>query len=522
MKYLNLILILTGLAFAAVTRIVIPFGRVFTDYGIILNTPDAYCMVRYADTMPYYQVWDYFSGFPKGIASLSQVVFPGILNALSCVFNTSSTMVAAILPVILFFLTVFAVYQIGQALFAGRAGAISVFIFCLLPGEILNRTMLGAGDYHCWELFLVTNIMMLIILAIKEREDQLYQITLAVFALVLMIVYWFSWQGAPLVPFILIITIGIYLFFRLCSNNLERTIFIIVAVTLGLVLYIWSLPYQPSPGIFVIDLSQNITEDYPLFFTAGQFDLNTMMAYFGVTFYIVLFGIGWLLWRVIRHRRIEDILFLSWTVIILAMMIARRRFDYYFAVNAAIIIAYVIVRLLGIITKSNLARLAIVAVAIISLPLAKTSIVSASLDYSSPSRSWINTCQWLQGQNTDNNETAYYKGEKPSYGVFSWWNYGYWLMAIGHQAVWSNNGTVDYNGNSAILLSADDNASLARLQKSGIRYIVISADMFRSASLQSNWPHDTFMYHAYTGQVTGLRLVHQAEDIKTFEIKKEL
>jgi asparagine N-glycosylation enzyme membrane subunit Stt3 len=200
-------------------------------------------------------------------------------------------------------------------------------------------------------------------------------------------------------------------------------------------------------------------------------------------------------------------------------MISRRRFDYYFAVNAAIIIAYVIVRLSTIIPKGNFARLAIIAVAIISLPLIKSSTVQASLDYGYPPQSWVNTCRWLQTQNTPEYERAYYTGSKPSYGTFSWWSYGYWLEAIGHQAVYSNNGTGDCNGNSQILLSSSDSYSISKLRQKGIRYIIISQDMFNSNSLRASNPTTTFMYHAYTNQVADLKFVHQSNDIKTFEIK---
>lgn len=518
MKHLNLWIILSGIMIAAITRIAIPFNKVFTDHGIMLNTPDAYGMIRYADMMPYSYNWDYFSGFPAGPASLQQTVFPALIATFGNFSRVSYTFMAAIIPIVLFAITLYCIYHIALNLFGNRTAAISTFIFCIMPGEILSRTSLGSGDYHCWEIFLVSTIMLLLTIAIKSENSLTTRVIVATEAIMVGIIYWLSWTGAPMILLIIAIAVSTYLFFKLCHNTLSKIIFIDILIITA-VLLIGLTPILQYATILQVDLAQTTVEEFPLFFTAGQFDMNTMMAYFGVTFYIVLFGIGWLAYRVIRYQKPEEILFLSWSVVTLALMIARRRFDYYFAANAAIIVAYIIVRLSGLFHKSNLIRFVIIIAAIISLPLIKSSVVQSSQDFGYPSRDWADTCQWLRNGNSDEYELDYLTAGKPPYGTFSHWNYGYWLISIGHQAVYASNGAGDYSGITRILLSNRDDYALSRLRENKMRYLVISLEMFDILDLQTDNPASTFMYRAYTNQTKGLKLVHQAGNIKTFEIK---
>ena len=514
MKYFNISLIAAAAIFAIINRIVIPFKNVFTDYGVILNTPDAYCMVRYAEMLPYTGL-DYFANFPDGAAGLQQIVYPIVIKAFSSITG-DYFIAAALLPVIFFAIAAIALHDMAKLLFNGRIAAISLFIFCILPGEILTRTMLGAGDYHCLEIMLVALILTTIILLCKTKPSLFTQIGL-IYVTALIALYWFSWLGALMIIAVILAALLVYIFLNYVKHWLAKAAYI--AAIIGLIwAFINSGLYRMTYGIFTINLAEPIIEAQSFFFTGGQFDITTMMAYYGLAFYIVLFGIGWLIYQVIRYRRFSDTLFLSYTLITFAMMIAHRRFDYYFAISAAIITAYMIYNLYQIVGKQHIARIAIIALAIISLPLAKQSIVVSGLNYGSPDKDWVSTCQWLKDQNSANHEKVYLTGAKPDYGTLSWWNNGYWLMSIGHQAVLCHGGTAD-NGCSEILLSRSDDKALNKLNSLNIRYVVIDSDMlFNCNGLKTGNLTDTFMYKAYTGQVDSLKLVYQSSGIKVFSL----
>jgi asparagine N-glycosylation enzyme membrane subunit Stt3 len=512
---------LSGIFFAIVTRVIIPFDKVFTDHGIVLNTPDAYIMVRYADTVPNYPLIDYFSRFPEGAYSLKQSLFPFILAIISNSLNVSNYMTAAVLPVILFFLTLVAAYTIAKILFDERTAALAVFILCLLPGEILNRTSLGAGDYHCWETFLVANIIMIIIVAM-DSHTSIWKILLWVEAAILFVIYYLSWAGALLMPAILTIAIAIIIYFRYCKTIVAKQCYILVIMGLAAMALRMKTLTAPIYTMLFVGMGSHISEENPLFFTFGKFDMAPMIAYFGITFYLVLAGIGWLAYRVFRHCKSTDIIFLSWAIMMLFLTICMRRFDYYLAVPAAIIISYVIIQVVRIVSKQQIIRLSIVIAIVCCLPLAKQSIVTATSDYGYANVDWIHTCEYLREQNDPTYEKAYLAGDRPSYGVLSGWSYGYWLMCIGHQAVYTNSSAERQPEDALILSSTSTESSVAILRELSIRYVVVCQDMLKSHGLSTDNLEQTFMYKAYYQQINDLYLVCQYGDVKTFEIKEAI
>lgn len=517
MKYLNRSLIIAGIIFAIINRVVIPFGNVFTDYGIILNTPDAYYMVRMADMLPDSGI-DYFSVYPFGTESLKQIVWPLCIKTVA-IMTGSNISAAAILPPVVFALTLGATYILASGLFNQTIATISVFIACILPGEILTRTMLGAGDYHCLEMLLMASIIASIIIMSRENMSNTGRILLSIIAVSLIALYCMAWPGAAIIFLIigLAILAWAYLKYIRRLKVIYRAAFLIAIIS-GLSAIAWKFLPHSLAYTFFTNTDSNITECFPFFFTAGQFDITTMMAYYGLTFYLILFGIGWLTYRAISRRQFKDILFLSYSLTTLGMMLIYRRFDYYFAISGAIITAFIIYELCQILGKQQAVRIAIVFLAVISLPLIKQSIVVSSLNYAAPSRDWVNTCEYLKSQNTGQHEASYYNGSKPDYGAFSWWNYGYWLIAIGHQAVYSHGGTAD-NGCSDILLS-EPTSALERLKSLNMQYVVIDDDMFKFRSLQADDMADTFMYQAYYNQVNSLIPKYQSGRVKVFEVQQ--
>lgn len=519
MKYLNPALIVSGLVFAFITRVIIPFDKVFTDYGIVLNTPDAYAMVRHADAA-FVNGIDYFSMFPSGV-HISQFFYSKLILVLANFTGTSTLFITAVLPVALFFLTVYAVYWIATVLFGNRAGAISVFMLCILPGEFLNRTMLGAGDYHCWEIVLVSYIMLLIVLMINIPMKWA-KVLCAVQAVILYIGFRmsFSWPKELILIVIVGISAVVVGFFYLCKTKVSKILYVSIIAFCVTVIYVNFSSYLPVRLISLVDPRSYVTEEATFFFTSGQFDLMPMMAYFGITFYIVLFGIGWLIYRVIKYQRGGEIVFLTWTVVMFGIMLCMRRWEYYFAINAAILTAFVIFKFTEMISQKNVIRLLLIVAIAICLPMGRQSIVTAGSDYGYPDRHWIETCTYLRLQNDSWYEQAYYTGEKPAFGAFSAWNYGYWLQSIGHQAVWSHNGAADRKMERDLLLASDTEAAVRYFRDTKIRYIVISDEMFKFASLKTDKLSQTFMYKAYEGQLADLQLVNWSGNVKTFRVKE--
>jgi asparagine N-glycosylation enzyme membrane subunit Stt3 len=524
MKHLPTLLIASGIIFAFVTRVILPWHNTFTPFGVVLNTPDAYIMLRYADLYPNFPIWDWFSNYPMGAPAFKSLVFPSMIALLAKLTGVSNWVAAAVLPVILFYLTLIPIYSVAKKLFNAQVAAGSVFLFCLLPGEVLERSVLGAADYHVWEMFLLTSIMLFLM---KKG----WWVFMAVVAFVL---YMLSWAGAPLALLIVYCAGCLFVFLWLKDGPLRFIWVIACALTL------WGISVS-FPGLFVqglklvmIDIKQSNFEMQPLFFTAGQFEMISMWSYFGLIFFCNLIAIGWFTARALKTQSFNDCLFLSWSVITLWLMICMRRFEYYAAINAAILtvavlwygvppLIYRMVYNHRIIDRERVARYAIFVILLICGPLINTDYRLATGYGNRPSVYWQQVCAWFS------DSSAYYSGAKPAYGVFTEWNYGYYLIAIGHQAVLSTPGYWPEASSvaSRILISNDIQDSLNDLKELGMKYVVIDNVMlYDNLSIEENVAgikasnlFDTFMYKVYFQRVPEAKMVYHAGDVRVFEIE---
>ncbi len=496
MKYL----VWFALAFALVTHVVIPWHNVFQSTGVVLTTPDAYSMLYCAD---------------NGVTSWRAVsYFAGVIVAFAQMFHLSNVVSEAALPVILFFLTLIPLYFIAKTIFNKYIAVGSLVIYCLLPGELLERTKLGAGDYHCWEIFIFTYVMMFVVLAISNQNWRRYfYIFAAVFVLS---IYQLNLVKVLLAPLIIVAAIGLFAFLRV-----KGWLWKVGVVTLYLAGVIGA--YLAFPGVFsqaliwaTIQLTTITNEMMPLFFTAGQFDTwATVWNYFGATFFLSLFGLGWLIYRVLKYKQPLDVLFLVWTVAILWLTIAMRRSAFYYASNVAILTSIVVYEYgkYWVKNKERLIKYAVVIFLIVCAPLMTIRVRSANEYGYSPSQEWQRTCQWLATQ--------------PKGGVFTEWSYGYWVMAIGHQTV-NSAGSPDLH-QQLILVSDNSSWAFGEFKKENIRYVVVDRVMvedhmnlfIQEAGKKNIDKYDTFMYQLYYSQDSDPRckLVYWSGGIKVFEIE---
>jgi asparagine N-glycosylation enzyme membrane subunit Stt3 len=510
-----------ALIFAFLVRVVFPWQFTFSN-GILLNTPDAYIMLHYADLWPNFPAWDWYTNYPIGIASSHYEVFVSLIAVLGRVFNASNMMVGAFLPVGLFFLTLIPVYVTARTLFDDNVGIGSVVIFCLLSGELLARTMLGAADYHCWEILLFALTMMFVVLAMKRHR--LYWVC----ALEFMVLYWFSWAGALVIPFTVITGILLFAFLSL-KRWYWRGLVVVCCVGVVLAVYLaFPVLFQITQTVFTWDLNQTNMEMMPLFFSQGQFNIDTMWAYFGPVFYFALFGMGWFTYRTWRYKRAEDCLFLAWTLIALFMMLAMRRFAYYWAFNASVLSVYACVEYVKSIKNKETLATNIIALVLLICAIPMSLSIQASLkNQFTMTRDWQATVQWLR---TQSNDKVYYSGGKPEYGVFTWWTYGYWIITEGHQATLGTPGFADGHRASTILMSSDVKGSLAELHKLNMRYVIIDKDMIlrdvfsiaddaHKAGIENIDYGYNFERKLWEGEFEGIKQVQQFGDVKVFELK---
>jgi dolichyl-diphosphooligosaccharide--protein glycosyltransferase len=218
-----------------------------------------------------------------------------------------------------------------------------------------------------------------------------------------------------------------------------------------------------------------IDEVRPLLFPNGTFTLSVAWANFTMAFFIALIGLGYLIFQVIKHGKEDKTLLAVWSLVILIMTLAQRRFAYYLAINVALLTAYVIWQLLnyfgvkerfGESSKQKLGlkikeisywrasagpvKSTVVAIAIFALvflPNIKPAIKTVSQLPFAPDNAWCETLTWLKNNSPEpfgksdvyyamvptpaNN--ANYAYPNTAYGVMAWWDYGHWITQIAHR-----------------------------------------------------------------------------------------
>jgi dolichyl-diphosphooligosaccharide--protein glycosyltransferase len=245
----------------------------------------------------------------------------------------------------------------------------------------------------------------------------------------------------------------------------------------------------------------------------------------------------WLLYRVITRNRPGEMLFLVWNLIMLLALISQNRFIYYFAVNSALLMGYLLYEVLNTLDfeklKQNFTRKVksyedftrfasknlggCISVALViaifllmavypALPLSDSTgankegvlFQTANSGGVGMSHEWYEALTWMKNNTPDPQGSTiqanfdYLSGtysapasgvryDYPSsaYGVMSWWDYGHMIEYVAQRAPNANPfqaGIIEENntaGPSYFFTSLNETSAYDNLNKLGSRYVVI-------------------------------------------------
>jgi asparagine N-glycosylation enzyme membrane subunit Stt3 len=238
-------------------------------------------------------------------------------------------------------------------------------------------------------------------------------------------------------------------------------------------------------------------------------------------------GLCILAYLVIRRWEPEKVFLIMWTLVMLLATLAQRRFNYYLVVNVALLTGYLsweILRFAGLreataepvvesdsrgkVRKSksksksrgdsfrfkpSYAYVALTAVAIFSVlyfPTIDQSMATARLTPDqpryAPSDAWCESLTWLSENTTEpfgDPEFYYARYDTPfdysaypeAYGVMAWWDYGYWIVRIGHRPPSQNPGGA-IPAVAEFFLAQDESEGQRILDERGARYVILDFD----------------------------------------------
>jgi dolichyl-diphosphooligosaccharide--protein glycosyltransferase len=223
-------------------RIVLPHDQVFVNDWVWFKGTDAWLHMRYIENLvhnfPHVNPFDPYVIYPGGGKGPGSPFFDLLVAGVIWLIGLGSPsqhtidVVGAYAPAILGSLTIIPVYFIGKELFSRWVGVLAAALVVILPGEFLNRTLLGFTDHHVAESLFSTVTILFLILAIKRARER--QITFThllhrdwptiakpliytLLAGIFLGIYLLSWKGGPLVVFI----ISVYLVIQFIIDHLR-------------------------------------------------------------------------------------------------------------------------------------------------------------------------------------------------------------------------------------------------------------------------------------------------------------
>jgi oligosaccharyl transferase (archaeosortase A-associated) len=256
-------------------RIVLPYNHVFVNGWVWFRETDAYWHIRNIEVVvshfPHFNTFDPYMLYPGGGGGLARPFFDWLIAAIILLvsrgvptLHTIET-VGAYMPAILGTLTLIPVYFIGKELFNRWVGIIAAALVVILPGEFLNRSLLGFTDHHVAEVLFSTVCALFLIMAIKrarERDISFVHIlrrdwstitkplVYTLLAGIFLGIYLLSWIGGPLFVFI----IFAYLVIQFIVDHLRRKSTDYLCIVGTLVFLIAYLMLLPILGVGSLDI----------------------------------------------------------------------------------------------------------------------------------------------------------------------------------------------------------------------------------------------------------------------------
>ncbi|EKE01691.1 MAG: hypothetical protein ACD_21C00072G0014 [uncultured bacterium] len=278
--------------------------------------------------------------------------------------------------------------------------------------------------------------------------------------------------------------------------------------------YALQLLFHPTPGMLTV------SEVHPAII--GPDGKLTTQLFWRNLFWampLTITGLGFLAYRVYNNLRSAEVFLLVWTLTIIAATCAQIRFNYYLAINAALLSGYAAYFMLNLISNLKfkgkfyikLQKFSFFTFFFVFVFFIVDPIIMFLMDHAVPSgvhisREWYNTLIWLKKHTPDpqgkiinknfdytsgyypipKNLDAHYNYPKNAYGVMSWWDVGHQVTYIAERipnATPFQLGIVENNGKDGMapfFTSTNEKKAIRNLDEVGARYIIVSRDMVSS------------------------------------------
>jgi dolichyl-diphosphooligosaccharide--protein glycosyltransferase len=450
---------------ALLVRAALPYPRVFADNRVVFHETDAWIHVRQVESLLRHLPWPNFFD-PYRLAPDGQAVPEAPLFDLLVAFAAWAVglgapserlveTVAAFVPPALGVVVVGLVYGLGRMLFGPVEAVIAALLAALLPGQFLQRSLLGFTDHHVAEVLFATLVVLGVMRALRSpggagRPAVAAGVALAAYLwtwssgalLVLVLVAWAVLQLAldhvrgrrtevgRVLAIACVVGLGLWVPLYLANRRGALTLGLLVAGPVAVVALdrlgramtrrarpAWAyltliaalglgaaaaLLLAPSVGGEIAAYAERfrglgpetVGEARPLLWPAGRFSLAPLWAEVTTCALLAAGGLALAVRDAVRHGAPEKTLLAVWTVGMLVATAAQWRFAYYLAINVALLAAWAAVRLIWPLVRPAVAAVLVLTVAV--APNVLPALTVSGRVAGGPDRDWFDALEWMR------------------------------------------------------------------------------------------------------------------------------
>lgn len=286
------------------------------------------------------------------------------------------------------------------------------------------------------------------------------------------------------------------------------------------------LLFEPTPGMKTVsEVRPSILDK-----SGEKYTIARLWYSYFWTLPLALIGFGHLAYRAYKNTKPTEIFLLIWTIIIMLAAIAQIRFNYYLAINFALLagcyglfplIDYIGIILLKTKLRAKLKNIALymsfgILIFIIADPIIML-VMDRTLSTGQISRERYNTLMWLkkhtpnpQGSIINKNfdytsgyypipqkSNSFYPYPQSAYGIMNWWEMGHQITYIAERIPNANpfqQGVIEKDpslGAAPFFTNTNENGALKNLDTMGSRYVLIENKTATNIMGIGIWLNDT-------------------------------
>ena len=141
----------------------------------------------------------------------------------------------------------------------------------------------------------------------------------------------------------------------------------------------------------------------------------------------------------------------------------------------------------------------LIVVAVLLLPSISVTTSYARTASGVISPDWAESLQWMSANTPATSNYNVTSDQIPAYGVLSWWDYGNWIIFLGHRPAVANNFQTGVSDAAQFFVSQNESNASSIVLKDNVKYVMTDYEMagyndkFQAIALLSGQGVDTFV-----------------------------